>query len=460
MQQLNTAESSAIRVFFSAEKDQPSLTTTNLPERSSITFNASIADCIRALQEGSKIKDTEIELAEKTSPAQVTDILITRAIIRPEQKNDIHESILKHTRPLPILNRVLILINEESRRSNLMQEIEQQSTGYESKSLEQLRVLSAISTPESASQFDSALKKYRLELSLHKAPSAKEFASYLVRDVLDAVFLVSSEDLTLLADFTGIYIDTKNINYQFSNVDAFLESLLKQGWIEANNKEEIRKSILVYDPADIKPALYVLKLLHVEVVRRQKTVNHYSAVATEYGLELSEEIYNSVNKISYNQNKFNSLVDDIKTQLNIAKALESPSVARWVPKSELEQIRQLPQAERISQSYEIITRCQKLKPLEELSTSLNTINEDIIALIVGRTGAEKGEELNAAKEKLLEKLKSIDITSTCSASVRADLVTLSEQLVDLRQQAHYERATIDHARIQAENDWQTLFNPM
>jgi hypothetical protein len=39
MHQLATTESSAIRVFFSADNDQSSLTTTNLPERSRICLN-------------------------------------------------------------------------------------------------------------------------------------------------------------------------------------------------------------------------------------------------------------------------------------------------------------------------------------------------------------------------------------------------------------------------------------
>jgi hypothetical protein len=320
-------------------------------------------------------------------------------------------------------------------------------------------VLSAISTPESASQFDSALGKYRFELSLHKAPSAKELANNLVRDVLDGEFTVSSDNIALLNEFTQFGLNFEQMNYQFKNVDAFVESLLQQGWIDANTKEEIKQSTLVHEPAYTRRALYILECLLKEVLRRQNIVSKCSKVATEYGLELSDEIYKSVHTISCNTNVFSHLAENIKSQLYIAEALQSPSVARWVPQSELEQIRQLPQAERISKSDEIITQCEKLQPLEELTTSLNNINEDVIKLMVGKE-TTTAEKLAAAKVELLEKLGNFDISSTCSASVRADLVALSEQLVELKNKAASERSTMEHEKLMSDLNWQAQFNPM
>jgi hypothetical protein len=168
--------------------------------------------------------------------------------------------------------------------------------------------------------------------------------------------------------------------------------------------------------------------------------------------------------VSYTKFKYVRKILTFEEDELTVQSLNSPVTTRWIPQSELEAIRHLPDTQRIARAYETSNECRCLSTFDTLDALNVKMQEHLLALTTSPYNdyIENGKALNTSKRQLFEKLATFDTTGACSASTRRDLTTLVKELADLAQTIHgavYNMKQKEWAAHQADSDFRSYMMP-
>ena len=290
MNPLTNNHSRIAELTLSADKDLSSGSCVALPRQTALTFEAAISDHLAALLTGSSASKIPASHPPFSTPASVVTALIARGSVTQEQESLVNQSILNHSTPLPLLSQINELLAEEARRSQVLQQIEQQHSPFNIPPPTELRELAVVATPESGKEFDRAVTLYLKHVAELTAPSSVDLGRQILGDIRNGALSMVDDHATFISWYVGLYFRPAQPEMHSFTAAAVLDTAVARGWLSGNERPGIEASLLSNESLATWHALYGFKLLQDEFARRKRLVNKLATLAEDAALTIPHNI--------------------------------------------------------------------------------------------------------------------------------------------------------------------------